>query len=204
MSRPNQDDSYINVTQDNGVVTTSDDKPLTEQYYESTKNSDPQVIIAMTIGHETHVHSNGQLFPNFNSGIWKEHNKWYNMFCVTAEFLHLEVIRCASNYAAYSSIMPMPKAWNNDKLLHWLHTHSIPLHLTQHKLSFVDKQIEKLHTFVLNEKCKEHKTDKEEVQQWSYKNPINWLRFYHTLIEDNVKEALAKDMHVKTRAELDC
>ena len=61
----------------------------TKAYYESTQTSDPCIIVAMTVGHSTFCCKDGNGWPDFDKGIWKDST---TSFVATLEFLCSEVV----------------------------------------------------------------------------------------------------------------
>ena len=175
----------------------------TELYYTNKKNSDPRVIVAMIIGHSNFQRNNHEPWPDFVKGIWKAYSKWYGTFSLNADCLRNEVTRRAEAYFIDQTTAPMPKAWTRTRAMEWLMGNPIPIHLQEHELAFVDKQVEKLQEFVLAENEKANISKKDVLSNWSSCNPLSWFRFYHAIVDDDVKDSLARDMSSKNRAKLD-
>jgi hypothetical protein len=94
-----------------------DSTALTKVYYDSTKKFDPRIIVAMTVGHSDFQRSNGEAWPEFDKGIWKDSS---TPFVATLDFLRNEVTRRAETYFEKDSTKPAPKAWSRKKLNEWL------------------------------------------------------------------------------------
>jgi hypothetical protein len=205
MSDSSEVEGNVVVTQDCNYGVSTKSNALTEAYYVQLESSSPQVVIAMTIGHSSFARSKGGGWPDFDSGLWKDYSKWYSTLNVTVEYLKNEVSRRYSDYFKKdkSMLQPKPNAWKKAKVYEWLIQHPIPINLQEKELEFVDKQVAKLEVFIESEISKADRLNNDSIQQWSYKNPVNWLRLYHAVIDDNVKESLAREMQVMTRLELD-
>ena len=173
---------------------------LTKTYYESTQKSDPRIIVAMTVGHSDFQHNNKVGWPDFDKGIWKESA---TSFTVTLDFLQQEVVRRATAYFPNTATTPVPKAWNKKKLYEWLMSHPIPEHLQQHKLMYVAEQINVFQNFIMIENEKANINKDNSLQNWNNKKPYSWLRYYHALVDNEVKDALNQEMMTKSQQELD-
>jgi len=169
----------------------ADNTSVCQRFYIENKN-DKKVLFAMAvgIGKDGDVEDIGDLeVEPYSSSKKKSH------FKPSSPVLHKEVQR-RSGIAG--GAVPKSKNWKNPKLLEWLKENPIT---DADDLKFVKAEVAAYRQLLLAAAAETKKQDDDANARWTGSKP--YLRLYHVLIDDTLRDAYFHRNDVMNRAQLD-
>ena len=169
----------------------ADNTSVCQRFYIENKN-DKKVLFAMAvgIGKDGDVEDIGDLEVEPYSSSKKK-----SLFKPSSLVLHKEIQRRSG---IDGGAVPKSKNWSNPKLLQWLKENAIT---DADDLKFVKAEVAAYRQLLLAAAAETKKQDDDANARWTGSKP--YLRLYHVLIDETLRDAYFHRNDVMNRAQLD-